>query len=89
MLASAAGTSIKVAVNEATATAEAARDVAAAATAAAEEVFKPNKFSTIPHISFFLLLLRLHSNRLDSLYALISRKYKFVMTNCIRSVCAR
>lgn len=63
------------------------RDVAAAA--AAEEVFKPNKFSTIPHISFFLLLLRLHSNRLDSLYALICRKYKFVMTNCIRSVCAR
>lgn len=60
MLASAAGTSIKVAVNEATATAEAARDVAAAATA--EEVFKPNKFSTIPHISFFLLLLRLDSD---------------------------
>lgn len=70
MLASAAGTSIKVAVNEATATAEAARDVAAAA--AAEEVFKPNKFSTIPHISFFLssspTRLRLHSTLFTLLY---------------------
>lgn len=77
MVASAAGTSIKVAVNEATATAEAARDAAAAD--AAEEVFKLNKFSTIPHTHFFL----------NSLSALISRKYKFVLTNCIRSVCVR
>lgn len=82
MVASAAGTSIKVAVNEATATAEAARDAAVAA-AAEEEVFKPNKFSTIPHT-----FLSSSSTRL-SFSALISRKYKFVLTNCIRSVCLR
>lgn len=54
MVASAAGTSIKVAVNEATATAEAARDAAAAD--AAEEVFKPKQvFHYSPHISFSTL----------------------------------
>lgn len=48
MVASAAGTSINFAVNEATATAEAARDAAAAD--AAEEVFKPKQvFHYSPH----------------------------------------